>query len=120
MKLLYIAGRYRGISDEQVQLNIETAKYFGMLAIEKGWYPVIPHMNTAHMEAITCAGDSFFIEGTLELMERCDAVLMIPGWEPSVGASGERKRAMDLGMPVYDQTTAPLPPAELPTSRGHL
>lgn len=113
MKLLYIAGRYRGISDEQVKLNIEAAKYFGMLAIEMGWYPVIPHMNTAGMEKLTSVGDDFFIDGTMELMERCDAVLMIPGWEPSVGASGEYFRAKHLGIPIYDQTTAPLPPADL-------
>ena len=113
MKLLYIAGRYRGISDEQIKLNIEAAKYFGLLAIEMGWYPVIPHMNTTHMEKLTSLGDAFFIDGTLELMGRCDAVLMIPGWEPSVGASAEHHRAKRLGIPIYDQTTTPLPPAHL-------
>lgn len=42
-----------------------------------------------------------FLDGTLALMERCDAVVLINGWRYSAGTLGEVHRARELGMPIF-------------------
>lgn len=101
MKLIYIAGPYRAPTRDGVELNIQTARAYGRLVVEMGHYPVIPHSNTAHFEHITTAGPEFYLDGTLELMRRCDGVLVIPGWQNSEGTIGEIKEAKKLGIPVF-------------------
>ena len=41
------------------------------------------------------------LAGTLELMRRCDAVVVIPGWEHSTGTKAEIDEAMRLEIPVF-------------------
>lgn len=101
MKLLYIAGRYRGRNQQEVSDNVEAARYMGKLATEKGWMPVIPHTCTHGMEHVTDTSEEFWLEGTLELMKRCDAVLMVPGWRNSRGSCSEMDEAERLEMPIY-------------------
>lgn len=100
--LIYVAGRYRAPTREAVAANIEAARQVGIEAARLGWYPVIPHCNTAHMELATpehC--DQFWLSGTLELMTRCDAVVLVPGWERSEGTHAEIAEADRLSIPVY-------------------
>lgn len=51
------------------------------------------------MEGI--ASDQDFIDGTMELMRRCDAVIVLSGWQDSKGTLGEIKEATRIGMPVF-------------------
>lgn len=100
--LIYVAGKYRAATREAVAANIETARQVGIEAARLGWYPVIPHCNTAHMELETLEHcDQFWLAGTLELMTRCDAVVLVPGWETSEGTLGEIAKADQLQIPVY-------------------
>lgn len=99
--LIYVAGRYRAATREAVAANIEAARQVGIEAARLGWYPVIPHANTAHMEHDLSHGDEFWLAGTLELMTRCDAVVLVPGWETSVGTAGEIAKADQIHLPVF-------------------
>lgn len=100
--LIYVAGRYRAPTREAVAANIEAARQVGIEAARLGWYPVIPHCNTAHMELETLEHcDQFWLTGTLELMTRCDAVVLVAGWETSEGTLGEIAKADQLQIPVY-------------------
>lgn len=99
--LIYVAGRYRAATREAVAANIEAARQVGTQAARLGWYPVIPHANTAHMELDLDHNDDFWLAGTLELMTRCDAVVLVEGWESSAGTLGEIARADALRIPVY-------------------
>jgi hypothetical protein len=105
MKLMYVAGAYTGKTKEEVDLNIECAKKVGQVVVRKGWYPAIPHANTAGFDrTVSEVTYQFWIDGTLELMRRCDAVIMCPGWESSNGARGEHEEARRLKMPIYYET----------------
>lgn len=104
MRLVYIAGPYRAATAWGVECNIQAARKVGADVVLLGAYAVIPHSNTAHFDGL--ASDEFWLEGTLELMRRCDAVLMVPGWEASTGARGERAEAERLGPPVFTEPSA--------------
>lgn len=102
MPVAYVAGPYRAESRAGVTLNIQTARTVGLLAIRKGWSPVIPHANTGDLDVVDPdIGDHFWLAATLELMTRSDAVLLCPGWERSAGTLAEIKEAHDRGIPVF-------------------
>lgn len=102
--LIYIAGAYRGKTRYRVDLNIHAARHVGVLMAAKGWYPVIPHANTYHFDDLIELPQEFWLEGTLELMRKCDAVIFVPGWENSDGSQGEYKEAERLGKAIYYET----------------
>lgn len=97
---VYTAGKYRGKRPIDVKRNIRLADMWGELLCEKlGVLPVIPHKNTEGYEGLQ--DDEWFLLATLELMRGCDAVFMLPGWEDSEGARGEKAEAERLGIPVF-------------------
>jgi len=99
MKVVYIAGKYRGPNPWAVVQNIRAAEEVAAKVIRAGHMPLTPHKNTAHMEGL--ADDAFFLAGTMELLRRCDAVLLVPGWSRSVGARLELVEANRIGLPVF-------------------
>ncbi|WP_158611222.1 MULTISPECIES: DUF7768 domain-containing protein [Pseudomonas] len=112
MPVVYVAGPYRAESRAGVTLNIQAARAVGLAAIRKGWSPIIPHANTGDLDVVDPdIGDRFWLAATLELMTRCDAVLLCPGWECSAGTLAEIAEAHSQGIPVF-QTCSALPLAD--------
>lgn len=104
--LIYIAGPYRAETREGVELNIQAARAVARICAAKGWMPVCPHTMLAHLESIMPSiPDKFWLMSTMALMERCDAVMLVPGWQASSGAMGEVAAAQALGMQVYIDTS---------------
>ena len=102
LPLIYVAGPYRAATRDDIARNIDAARVVGISAAALGWFPVIPHANTAHMELdLPGLGDDFWLAGTLEMMERCDAVVLVPGWQNSAGTRGEIIRADELRIPIF-------------------
>ena len=99
MKVIYIAGKYRGPTPWAIEQNIRAAEDMAARVIQLGMMPLCPHANTRHMEGL--ADDQFFLDGTMELLRRCDAVVLVPNWRDSAGARGEVTEAQRLGMPVF-------------------
>jgi len=99
MRIVYVAGRFRGPTAWAIETNIRRAEEVGFAVSQLGAMPLIPHANTRwfHGEGT----EQFWLDGTLELLRRCDAVMMVAGWEQSVGARGEKAEAERLGMPVF-------------------
>lgn len=107
MKLVYLAGPYRAKHETVVWSNIMAAREVAetVLRLRPGWFPVTPHLNTMLMGGIV--NDEVFLAGDLEILARCDAILMIPGWEQSSGARAEKAFA-EVRMPVFE-TIAEMP-----------
>lgn len=103
MKLLYIAGSYRGKTPAHTQYNINQAWEVGRQVIVRlgrfGWFPVIPHLCSMHYDGLQ--SDEFFLSGTEELMLRCDAVLVQGNYMESAGTLHEIRAAEYMGIPVY-------------------
>ena len=100
MKVIYIAGPYTANTNWQTQENINLAMKYGRFIAEIGAMPLISHSNTPLVFAdLKCP--QFWYDGTMELLRRCDAILLIPGWESSKGALAEREEAIKLSIPVF-------------------
>ncbi|NWD65774.1 DUF1937 family protein [Pseudomonas sp. IPO3774] len=99
--VVYVAGPYRASSREKIADNISAARAVAVSTARLGWFPICPHTNTAHFDDELPDQDQFFLDGTLALMERCDAVVLIDGWRYSAGTLGEVHRARELGMPIF-------------------
>jgi len=109
MKLIYIAGKYTGKTFSEIDDNIKKAEAVAIELVAKrgkqGFYPVTPHLNTAHFEIYEACLDginyNYWLEGTAEMLKRCDGILMMENWRDSRGAIKEKNLAWELDIPVY-------------------
>lgn len=98
MKLIYIAGPYRGPNTWAIEQNIRRAEDAAALVWKAGLAALCPHANSRHMDGVTT--DENFLAGTMEMLRRCDAVLVLEGWKKSTGACAEVEEAVRLGKAV--------------------
>ncbi len=105
MKVIYIAGRYRDERGEYyVRCNIREAERAALFVWMNGGVAMCPHKNTAGLGGAFGIPDETWLKGDLELIKRCDAIWMLPGWESSTGARGELDYARECGIPeLYNQ-----------------
>lgn len=104
MKLAYIVGPYTSDSKLQVEKNILKAKELALKVIDEleGYFPVTPHLNTAWFDVLGSADYKYYIDGTMALMLKCDVIVLVDGWQYSKGSVGEVKKALEIGMPIYN------------------
>lgn len=69
---------------------------------KQGYMPLCPHTNTRFFDGLLTP--EFWLEGTQELLKRCDAVLVLEGWEQSEGTKEEIELAKELRMPIFYST----------------
>jgi Domain of unknown function (DUF4406) len=101
VKIVYVAGCFRGVTAWDVAENVRAAERVGFEVAKLGAMPLIPHANTAHFDGTLTA--EFWLEGTMALLRRgCDAVMLVNGWERSTGTKAEIKEAQRLGLPVFE------------------
>ncbi len=101
MKLIYIAGPFVGKNNAEIQQNINAAVDASRY-IQDVWpdelCPVCPHTNFGGLELMgTCTQDQI-MGMCIALLGKCDAILMLPGWEDSRGAVRERDYAEERGI----------------------
>jgi len=102
MKVIYIAGHYRDPRGEfYVRCNIREAERAALMVWLWGGAALCPHKNTAGFGGAHGIADETWLKGDLELLERCDAVWALPGWDTSIGATGEVNHAKSLNIPVF-------------------
>ncbi len=99
MKLVFIAGPFRGTTPLDVRRNIERARDLGLEVAQIGAMPVIPHTMTGEFDKQLV--DRFWLEGTQEVLKRCDGVIMGRGWQRSSGSRAEHKLAQKLNLPIF-------------------
>jgi nucleoside 2-deoxyribosyltransferase len=111
--LVYLAGPYRPYTDEDgthhsIAQNVRAAAEYGVEIWKRGMVAVIPHTMTYFPRlqqqdgGIKGVAPEVFWEGELELLARCDMLVMMPTWRLSRGATAEREYALALGIPVLE------------------
>ena len=100
--MVYLAGPYRGTCESDILKNILVAQEYAMKVIEEypDWFPVTPHLMTAWFGGLQ--SDEYFLNGTLEVMRCCDAILLLPDWRSSEGATIESEEAELTGMLIVE------------------
>lgn len=102
MKVAYIAGPVRAATKRQVWLNTKAAAEVGITVARFGYAVIVPHTNSRLPELLGNLGDEYWLAMDLEVLRRCDLVVLVPGWRSSVGTQKEVELARSLGIPVYE------------------
>lgn len=110
--ILYISGPYSPTQFSSTEENICVARIHAVRAWERGWAAFTPHLNTQGFEHL-CQGVEHgdWLEGDLTIIQRMDpeqgdAMLMLPFWTLSPGATLERKVALQRGLKVFKPLTS--------------
>ena len=98
MILVYVAGPYRGTNAWIIEENIRRAERVALESWRCGAAVICPHANTRFYQG--ALPDQVWLDGDLEMIMRSDVVMMVEGWEHSVGACEERRTALEMGIPV--------------------
>lgn len=99
MKAIYVAGPFRASTHWGIVNNVRAAEVLALGVWALGAAAICPHLNTANFQG--ALPDEVWIDGTLEMLRRCDAVVLVPGWEKSSGTLGEIAEAKRRQMPVF-------------------
>lgn len=100
MRVIYIAGPYRAATQWGVEQNIRTAEAAMLQVATMGLVPLCPHTMTRYMDGTLT--DDYWLMATMEMMRRCDGVLLCGDWEQSSGTLGECREAHFCEIPIYD------------------
>lgn len=99
MKLGYVAGPFRGKNHWDIAENIRRAEALALEVWRLGAACICPHSNTAHFQ--DAAPDHVWLDGDLEMLARCDFMLMTPDWRRSSGATAEHEFAAQRGIRIF-------------------
>jgi len=108
--IIYTAGPYRAETPEGVEANVRRAAHAAGQILRKGHTPLCPHTLTNGYD-YPDVPPSVYLATDLDLLRRCHAVLLLPGWKDSFGARQELKEAKALGLLVFEDL-ADLPSPE--------
>lgn len=100
MKLIYLAGPFRG-PDSWIACNVHRAAALALEVWKLGAACICPHLNTAQFQG--AAADSVWLDGDIEILRRCDALIRTPDWANSLGAQAEVDFADKHGIPVFSR-----------------
>jgi len=99
VRVVYIAGPFRGPNSWEIESNIRRAEALALEVWCAGFAAICPHANTRFFQG--AAPDSVWLKGDLDILGRCDALLATEDWERSEGARAEVGFARENSIPVF-------------------
>lgn len=105
--IVYVSGKYTGKTVEETEQNIAEARKVAIDLWHNGYVALCPHLNTAGFEADCNATYEDYITGDLELLSRCDAMVLCPNWKSSTGAKIEVEYAKEHSIPYCEYPDFP-------------
>jgi Domain of unknown function (DUF4406) len=108
MKRVYVAGAISNPDVTQVYNNKRRMKQLGKDVSVAGYSPFVPcldeelhHLMNDKENDMACSC-GFYYPRSMAWLEVSDAVVLVRGWENSIGTQKEIERAKELGIPVYN------------------
>jgi Domain of unknown function (DUF1937) len=96
----FISGPYRGdLTEACIAANLAKARLVAQEVTRLGWVPVCP--NLMFTEFAELQDWDFWLEASLNELDTCDILVLVPGWRNSTGVTGEIARAIERHMPVF-------------------
>jgi hypothetical protein len=105
MRIVYLAGAYSGATLMEVNRNIQEARNVALTLAKRRIPFLCTILQTAHFDTVLGEHDpgyEHWINVSLEVLKRCDAIFLIPNWQQSKGANLEREAAIARRMPVFE------------------
>ena len=97
--IAYVAGPYRALDPDITLIHIANARMVATALWNIGYTVVCPHLNCGGLEHDVDT-ESVLLPGLLQIMRRCDLVVLAPHWEHSPGTLCEAWEAMKHAMQV--------------------
>lgn len=104
--IIYTAGPIRPKNGHTYQENLDEAKRVSHELWVMGYGVICPHANTNLTDEPDYSVG--WLKGDLEMISRCDALVMLPRWDESEGAIQEKKYAEKRDIPVFIWPDIPL------------
>lgn len=107
-KVVYVAGKYTGETRNEQRLNVHRAENLAMRLWMAGALGVIcPHKNSENFDDIVPY--ETFILGYVEILKRCDVMVLMKDWDGSNGVRFEIATARLYNIPVIEEKDLDLP-----------
>lgn len=103
-EVLYVIGPYRAATVREVVENIRRAEAVALKYWQLGYVVICPHTNSALFDG--AISDEVILRGDIEIMKRCDGVVILPGWQSSAGSIGEIKVAVERRLRIIFEDDA--------------
>lgn len=99
MKVVYVAGRFRGPDSWVIECNIRAAERLALSVWAEGGAAICPHANTRYFQG--ALPDQVWLDGDLAILAKCDALITVWNWPESEGAKTEVAFAKQHNIPVF-------------------
>ena len=99
MKVIYVAGPFRAENAWEIEQNIRRAETLALEVWRAGFAAICPHTNTRFFQG--AAPDEVWLQGDISILNCCDGIIMVPGWETSKGAKAEEYNAKYNKIPRF-------------------
>jgi len=101
---VYVAGPFTAKRTWEVECNVRRAEQMAFalldsIEVDDNVFPIVPHTMSRFFHGVR-SGD-YWIAGTLELLDRCDSMIVCDGWEESTGTLNEIEHCKKHGIPFY-------------------
>lgn len=99
MRMIYVAGPFSSPDNWVLANNVMHAKRVGFELCKMGAAVCVPHaLGQDFWGTLT---EEFWLEMTKHQLATSNAIMMIDGWEDSIGSRGELELARCLHFPVF-------------------
>lgn len=98
-KVIYIAGPFRAENSWKIENNIRIAETFAYKIWSMGAAVICPHANTRFFHG--SLPDNVWLDGDMAILNKCDAIVMLPFWFESQGAKKELEFAKSINIPIF-------------------
>lgn len=103
MILTYLAGPFTASTPWEIEVNIRAAEEAAELILKArdDVSLIVPH-SLSRCFVGRAGTPQYWYDATMRMLEACEAVVMIDRWQHSTGARNELRRAIQLGLSIYD------------------
>jgi len=98
-KLIYVSGPYTAPTDNEINENIQRAEDIAVMLMRNGFDVITPHKNTSGYQQYEFTHERY-LEQDINVLSRCDAILMMNNWRESKGACIEMDYAKEENIPI--------------------